>query len=171
MPDNSSGDSPIPPRMRWSGRPLIPEFDPGEMLYHRLGTKDRFHRTPSGQIHIAFRVGDTSVNRTVPDGAPLDCTLSDYPHHLDDGVIGFAVASIPRMHLRPGAASVYSKPVHDPLNENYYHTEIRCFRDSVDGERIKNPSPSTVTWFRTEFSKRLTMANIIKQPRVWPTLR
>lgn len=130
-------------RLKREGRPVDPEFASDERLYRRVVRSDHVgadgYITPAG---IPFP--DLSVNRgkyskaeDVLIGHPTAVAIAaarvgDIPARIDDHEFA---------------------PVHDPLPENYSHTEIRAF---VDGEHVRRKPPKTVrNRFRLAFRLRV----------------
>ncbi len=117
-----------------------------------------------GGFVLNFRVPDTSVNRTEPDGEPEDVLLVEYPKFKDWGIVSFAVSDIPSRLCRDAGKPINFHVEHDPEDCNYYHSEIRAFHD--DGRRLTDVKKPIRTWFRLELSRRLTRESIVREPQV-----
>jgi len=112
----------IPERLITGGRQPDPIFDFDEALYVRCQTKDinAGHILPSG-----IRFPDWSTNRS-KYSEPGDVLLPSFARW---GIGSFKVRDIPS-ELQFEQSKCYSFcPVHDPLPENYAHTEVRTFKD------------------------------------------
>jgi hypothetical protein len=164
-------------RMRIGGRLPDHQFDPRESLYLRMNQKS-LQVDPDGVVTANFRVGgDDSVNRSKHGGEPQDVLVCEFPKFRDFGILAFWVDDLPKLHEReehrgekvdPIACRVVHDPVAPPKapEENYYHCEIRFFRKTADGERVKNIPNGTKVWFREEMNRRLSAANVIRVPEV-----
>lgn len=152
--------------MQRRGRPIDNVFAPTENLCHRVNKQSFVRGQTAGQFLINFPMPDTSVNRSKPDGQPADVLLQLWPQYEHWGIVAFEVRQIPTPDETPERAATYYKVQHDPIDHNYYHSEIRAFRDRGCTRRIKNLNKKGRTWFRVELSQRLNEANIIKEPEI-----
>ncbi len=153
--------------MRRRGRPINHDFRPKEAVYVRFDGRilERSAEDPD-RFYLHVRMPDTSVNRSDPDGRANDVLLCEWPRFRDFGIIAFEVRQIPTPDETPGREAIHYRIQHDPEELNYYHCEIRAFRDATCARRMKGTTFKSKwkTWFRMELSQRLTAANILKEP-------
>lgn len=112
------------------GRPVDPEFNPDEQLYYRVtrhGVADDLSRI----LPEAFRSPDFSCNRG-KYSKPLDVLL---PHYQDHGVAEFLVQDIPERLASEGDVVYEFRVFHDPLVDNYAHSEVRALREGQNRPR------------------------------------
>ncbi len=157
--------NPIPERMRRRGRPANQDFQPTEAVFLRFDDQilERSEEDPDS-FYLNIRMPDTSVNRSKPDGHARDVLLVDWPRFRDWGILSFEVRQIPTPDESPKREAIHYRIQHDPLELNFYHCEIRAFRDATCRARMKNFKSKWKTWFRMELSQRLSAANILKEP-------
>lgn len=161
------------------GRPIVPDFEPAELLFLRYGAE----HWVEGQLHqtaVKFpSKSGVSVNRSGPSGAlsePEDVLFDEHGKYNGLGVVGFAVSAIPPRldpdhDLKETWPSFVFFPRHVPLdaendpNEteiNYAHSEIWSQR--ADSPRMpgqyKEPSPTAKLRFRIQLCK------IIRQEQI-----
>lgn len=165
-------DDRIPERMFRRERPVYDQFDDREMLYHRvtLATMglDSTSAISNGTrifANLKIPLPKTSVNRSWPDGEPDDVLRPCWPKFKDWGVLGFEVRLIPTPHIRDQGEALHYPVMHDPIDDNYYHCEIRAFREG-ESEPLKELKKGWKLWFRTELSQRLDRSNLFREPRV-----
>jgi hypothetical protein len=129
-----------------NGREVDPVFLPDELLYYRIVRLEGNRVNPidipftddiaGGKIKCAL-----SVNRG-KYSQPHHVLYSKYPKHINDGVVKFSVRDIPEAIEHVEEHTILNFRVeHDPLEDNYSHSQIRAFRDGV---RVKPISE----WFR-----------------------
>ena len=146
------------------GRPPNNRFDPAELLFHRFN-RDMISPAahPDGLV-LQIRVPDASVNRSEPDGKPEDVLLGRYPKYKNWGILAFQVADVPTPYVHD-AGGIHHRVEHDPLEKNYYHSEVGAYNDATFKTRRGHVTNAMKTWFRLELSKRLVRSkNIIKHP-------
>lgn len=120
-----------PARMFTRGRPLDPEFASEEWLYFRcMAEWIECGRIKPANVHFP----DQSVNRQ-KYSRPRDVLLPDDSEESCNwllwGVVGIQVRDLPP-EMRTGGGIPYSFPVeHDPLPNNYSHSELRVFKNGV----------------------------------------
>lgn len=122
----------IPDEMKRNGRPRIKEFDSGEYLYRRVMPE----HWDDGDVDIdAIELPDMSVNRS--SLGPPEWVLLEEARCKDWAVIGFKVGDIPSNLLHLGVEVYIFTPQHIPLENNYPHSEVRCYRDGqhIDAKR------------------------------------
>jgi hypothetical protein len=113
----------IPPEMCGRKRPLDPCFSPEEYLYIRFKELLGDMPSPSG-----IRIPNQSVNRSKHGGQPEWVLLPDW---LNWGYGSFKVADIPPFLMSDSGQVRFNFRVeHDPKECNYYHSEIRAYRDT-----------------------------------------
>ena len=128
-----------PPRMYAAGRPAIQDFWPEERLYFRVCRTDAAGRPceTAGKLNIgAIRAKNQSVNRSrfsKPEDVlipPTDRPEADFSQW---GFASVAVQDLPvQLRSIPDSNPSYSyRPVHDPLPDNYAHSEIRAYNDQT----------------------------------------
>ncbi|MCL4216134.1 MAG: hypothetical protein KJ052_03890 [Candidatus Hydrogenedentes bacterium] len=123
--------------MLWDGESSDFEFADDEALYFRVQPENFFKH--QGQLRInsaAIQLPDKSVNRSKGGGRAEFARHNAYPgcngmcngrHH------SWTVARIEAkdvcvgLHHQPEDVFFHTKPVHDPLKYNRFHTEIRAF--------------------------------------------
>jgi hypothetical protein len=112
----------IPNEMKRNGRPRIKDFDPGEYLYRRVKPED----WADGDVDIeAIELPDMSVNRSSL-GPPEWLRLAEERFETW-AVIGFKVGEIPTNLMHLGVDIYTFAPQHIPLEDNYPHSEVRCY--------------------------------------------
>jgi len=114
-------------RLARNGRPVVEDFGTAERLYFRV---ERAEIEPGGQLRLA-RV---RVNQSVNRGAFSRAGWVLHPDHWDDAGVGVAecaVASVSREIPSQSQHKWACRPVHDPLDANYAHSEIRVSRDGA----------------------------------------
>ena len=159
-------------RLAPRGRAAVSDFTPEERLFRRclvsdLDPADSERLFPNS---ISF-YPDWSVNRG--DFSEPEDVL--YPDYLGWGIAAFQVKDIPSPMKTEGNIPYHWDAQHQPLDENYSHTEIWTYKG---GTHLANPKaetdpkppdlPKTVKkYFRTVLSER---ARIICAPRTPPGL-
>lgn len=106
------------------GRGIDRGILPRHCLYFRVQREDLIgNRINPGRI----RASDTSVNWS-KYSLPWDVVF-DYK---GAGIARFMVRDVPKIlptTVAGGTKEHHFRPVHDPLEENYSHCEIRCFKE------------------------------------------
>jgi hypothetical protein len=98
---------------------------------------------------------DQSTNRSKYCTAPEDVLP---PALQDCGIAMVIVADVPEMASSGDGTRIYFAPVHDPLEDNYSHTEIRAFREVTRQTRLgRINSKSAKLGFRTSLCRKLTI--------------
>lgn len=151
----SSSDLVLPERMYRQNRDPDPVFLPDEKLFRRFEeTNVEGNRLlPSA---ISFR--GWSVNRG-NYSEPEDVLL---PAWTNQGIAFFCVQDVPPCLCAAGSSVQYDFQVeHDPLEENYAHSEVRTYKDKV---YVKDPDPPKTVkkQFRQILSDRII---ILKKPK------
>ncbi len=144
----------LPERLLSKGRPVDPVFDPEEYLYRRLRALDI---DPDGRIEpTSLESPDFSVNRS-KYCEPEDVILP----HPSCGIASFTVVDIPESFRSVENIEYRFSIEHDPLEDNYAHSEIRSYKD---GQRLapKKPPKSIRTRFRLALASRM---DILRSPR------
>lgn len=157
MPTSSK----IPERLKRRGRPAEQQFEPDEALYKRCRKVD------VDEGHLAaesIRFPDFSVNRAKYSD-PEDVLLPDYEGW---GVAEFQVKDVPaRVPMeeltQPPAVEYTFSVVHDPLDDNYSHTEVRALKDGVYRKKLKITHQGVKQWFRVRISQA---SRVIRDPDV-----
>lgn len=121
----------VPERLKRRGRPVDQEFSGDERLFRRVTPH---HPTDADGFVLppGVPLPDLSVNRE-KYSEPAD-VLIGYPDAV--GVAAAAVSDIPAE-----IEGFEFRPVHDPEEENYSHTEVRTFQE---GKHLKRKPPSSV---------------------------
>ena len=123
----------IPEEMRKNGRPKIKDFDPDEYLYRRVIPEQW---SEEGIDIDAIELPDMSVNRSSL-GPPEWVRLKE-ERCKDWAVIGFRVKDIPTDIQHLGVDLYTFSPMHIPLEDNYPHSEVKCFRNGSHINAKKN---------------------------------
>jgi hypothetical protein len=131
------------------GRPVDSKFDVTEKLYRRCVDREvREGRPFVDQIPFYPAM---SVNRS-KFSKPHDVL---YPDYFDTcGVLSFTVGDIPEPYQIEGGARYEWKPEHDPLEENYSHTEVRTYRDGAFDRNHQIGSKLVKKYFRECLRRR-----------------
>jgi len=119
----------IPEEMKREGRPIDPVFESEEDLYIRFSSV--VGKKPSIS---SIRCPDQSVNRSKYSEAEwvLLQTFSDWGYGV------FKVGDIPDSINREKGDPYDFRVKHDPLEENYSHSEIRAYVNGARQKQIKN---------------------------------
>ena len=147
-------------RLNRRGRAADPEFTPTEQLYRRctVNEADNNRLFPS---EIKF-CPDWSVNRE-KYSQPQDVL---YPGYDELGVAAFQVGDIPAGMLSGGNTDFRWDAQHQPLEDNYAHSELWTYKNGE--HHTKSDMPSGVKkYFRTTLSER---ARIIYPPTALQTV-
>ena len=117
----------LPEAMRQHGRPADPRFDPDERLFRRFRPED----VEGGTVAVdALELPDMSVNRE--KYGPANWLLLDEAFETW-GVASFMVGDIPPEMTHLGVIHYTFGVEHQPLRNNYPHSEVRAYRD---GEHV-----------------------------------
>lgn len=140
-----------------NGRGIDSGFKPRHLLFHRC-KKD-----------------DVKAGRLLPDAISYkntSCNWSKYCwpwdvifEHPGQGIAMFFVRHLPTnlpTHRDEFMKEYSYKPAHDPLEDNYSHTEIRTFKEGVEMPKPK-PSEEAKKEFRTIMSN---MSFIVLDPAI-----
>lgn len=125
--------------MRQRGRSSDPRFDPAETLFIRFKEDTR----AGDKLAVAaIALPDQSGNRS-KYSQERDVLLVQYPKFIDWGVARLPVREIPHSCKSPGDVDYGLEPHHDPLPQNYAHSEILVTKSGVR-VRDKNKINQTV---------------------------
>jgi hypothetical protein len=135
----------IPDEMFRKGRPIVSLFSPEEDLYIR------FNQVDGNKVHpMCIRYPNQSVNRG--NYSDPDWVLIPKSKFWDWGYGAFKVKDVPKALISVGGARNNLTVEHDPLEENYAHTEIRAYKNSI---RVKNPNKSILAKFQVRLSQKI----------------
>lgn len=137
--------------MRRDGRSAKQDFTPGEHLYYRLEQSYPIGSVPSG---VSLRRPEFSVNRQ-RHGGKAEYVL--IPSWLDHGIAEFEVRGIPKVLTSSGGVEYNWVAYHDPLDENYHHSEVRTYKGTT---RLQRGSQVNDLVYR-EFRQRLSESMIV----------
>lgn len=116
----------ISEEMKRNGRQKIKEFDPDEYLYRRVMPE----QWEESEIDIdAIELPDMSVNRS--SLGPPEWARLEEERCQDWAVVGFKVKDIPTDMQHLGVHTFTFSPTHVPLELNYPHSEVRCYKDGT----------------------------------------
>jgi hypothetical protein len=136
-------------------RPIDPAFLPAELLYYRISVEGSIGSRPTG---IEIRFPDDSVNRTKYGGEIEDVL---YPNYFHLGVAQFTFGSLPKPREfkdQQGDKRVYLLTVeHDPWENNYYHCELRSYREGVRVVRSGKIPEIVKSEFRQALAEAMTI--------------
>lgn len=100
------------------------------------------------------KVVSQSVNRSASGGEPSDAIRGGWPEPNslgwpDCGVMAIAASQVPPHLTTDGGVRFVFSPAHDPLDRNWYHTEIRASRDGkrclkIDSVQLKREYRDTL---------------------------
>ena len=154
----SLNNSHIPERLLKGNRQPEQRFAPDERLFHRFNKmmKENKHLYPS-----SIRFPDFSVNREKLS-LPEDVLLHEYPKYLKWGIVSFKVKDIPEPIAADNRTEYEFKVVHDPIDFNYAHSEVRTYKNGSYSQNMKI-SKLVKKAFRYKLSERLS---IIKESEV-----
>jgi hypothetical protein len=134
----SSADN-RPERMFRQARPVDSCFESSEDLYYRCRAE---HISDNRLLPQAIRFPDFSVNRSKYSN-PEDVLV---PTYSDWGVSAFHVGDL-QLEQKTDAHTVYSwQVIHDPLEDNYSHSEVRTFKNGSYSETLKVPTTTKKFW-------------------------
>ena len=126
-------------------------FEPTEPLYWRYNKMYAGEMVRSG---LGIRFPDFSVNRGGDGfGEPGDVLLPDY---LDMGVAMFLVRDLPTGHQSDPNTTYDFRAFHDPLEENYAHTEVRVMKNGTS-DRKMNVGSTIKKKLRQMLGERMTI--------------
>lgn len=149
----TSSQPELPARMYRNGREIDPVFDPEELVYHRCILSDLVDGKFSS---VSIKFPDWSVNRG-KYCRPSDVLL---PSWLDFGVAEFKVKDVPSDMKSSGDTNFNFKIEHDPLEENYSHSELRVYKNGFHDKKV-----SVSSLVKKEFRVRLSLRiNIALEP-------
>lgn len=145
----------FPERLLRRGRPVDPVFEPEERLYRRLRVIDV---DLEGRIEpTSLESPDFSVNRG-KYSEPADVILSDSSH----GIASFTVADVPESLLSAEEIEFQFSVEHDPLDDNYSHSEVRSYKSGGRLGPRKKPPKAIKTLFRLSLVPKM---EILREPR------
>jgi len=144
-------NNPLPQQMYRNGRAPDPDFTQEERLYIR------FERLTGGKIEVTDIIcPNQSVNRS-KYSEPEWVLLTECMSFANWGYGYFEVGEILDHLISPGGIYFYFRIVHDPLDTNYSHSEIRAYRDQHRQQRARNINNRT-----TNLEFRIHIRNITK---------
>jgi hypothetical protein len=137
-----------------------PNFSDSEELYFRF--PPNYYEPPDSVNEAGIRPPDMSVNRSKYDGKPRDVltsyrTLSDgtIEPFIHWGVAQFTAGNIPSAMIDP-QIGFRSRIIHDPVPDNFYHSEIRMYNPKT-GKRLRTRNPSETLAWRLALKRVLTV--------------
>lgn len=134
-----------------NNRPVDPAFLPEEDLYIRFNAMEGQRVDP-----LCIRCPDQSVNRS-KYSEPEWVLLDSYPKFVGWGYGAFKVRDVPE-NIDSGGGVVYEFSVdHDPLDDNYSHSEVRAYRD---GERTSKKNKPILIKFRLQISRKIRIDRV-----------
>ncbi len=138
-----------------AGRPVDMNFDDNEKLYNRF--KQEF--LAEGKfLPTGIKFPDWSVNRE-KYSEPEDVLIPDY---LEWGISQFNVSDVPNTLTSTGDIKFDFKVEHDPVEDNYSHSEVRSYKNGQHNKKI-DVNNAVKKRFRQILSEKIV---IIKQPMV-----
>jgi hypothetical protein len=151
-----------------NGRGVNQQFGADELLYMRFSSLES-HNTPSLND---FKFPDASCNRSW-EGGPEDCVIPNNAgeplnKYEEWGILYIKVADVPKYLLDENSSS-NPKPeyefdsVHDPLENNYSHCEIRMSRRGGIFDRTIEPTKSGKKLYRRSL-QRAAIGKLIRNP-------
>jgi hypothetical protein len=163
----SSSTHKRPKHMYRNGRPIDNKFKPTDHLYHRCRKDDVFE---DRMLPDRIRSRDPSVNWS-KYSKPWD-VIFDHP---GEGIVRFIVRDLPiELPKSPPEPPKNPKksiapiklhsffPIHDPIEDNYSHSEIRTFKD---GARVTKGSLPELA--KKEFRQIMSDRSfVILKPRI-----
>lgn len=147
----------LPEAMRRNDRPVDPVFEPDEELYMRV------HQSSLNGDHveisaIRIRIPGQSFNRS--KYSEPECVL--LPSYQGFGIGSLKCGDIPRRGIQVNDSIEYGfAPKHDPLEDNYSHTELHSYKVK-NGEVVSRIKSSSVKLkIRDHLARNM---RIIKKP-------
>ncbi len=129
-----------------AGRPVDPDFADDELLYNRCRA---VHVAEQRLLPEGIKFPDWSVNRS-KYSEPDDVLL---PSYSDWGIVEFKVDSVPKKLISPGEVVFEFKVEHDPVEDNYSHSEVRTYKGGVHNKKI-DPNTAVKKQFRQMLSDK-----------------
>jgi hypothetical protein len=153
-----------PKDMYRNGRPVVPSFDPDELLYHRIDPEFIEKDGSIDAVHIAFRFPDLSSNRSkfsarwyvlyprslYGNCAVAECRHSDVPTAVQGDAKDSAVHTI--------------SVEHSPDDDNYGHCETRVYKGSKRLSRPNQLKDGPKGKLRLAFSRIMKLARKPGEP-------
>jgi hypothetical protein len=136
-------------------RPVDENFDVAEALYYRCQAQ---HVDGHQLLPEAIRFPNFSVNRS-KYSEPEDVLIPSY-HNW--GIATFGVRDLPEPESTDEKTEYEWQVVHDPLEDNYAHSEVRTFKNRTYSEDLKVPT-TIKKKFRQILSERIIITH---QPRI-----
>lgn len=139
--------SKTPVAMRTNGRSCDPHFHPGEYLFRRV--PDWIWDDPTDRPGPeAIELPDMSVGRSRYGHAEwVRYDVINNRHYEKWGVLGVQVQDIPPKYWDLGVYKYTFQSCHDPLENDYPHTEIRVSNNGVRIELLKDlPEDIHLKW-------------------------
>ncbi len=148
-----------PARMYRNGRPVVPDLENTEKLYFRCL---RSSIDTSGRIkHASIRFPDQSVNRE-KFSSPTDVLLPDKSKSSKDwilwGVAFVIVSDVPSELISDGGIYYSFTAEHDPLDDNYGHTELRAYKSGKRESKKKKINKTVQKEYRVKLAFRTKVA-------------
>jgi hypothetical protein len=141
-----------PARLRRDGRDKDCNFAPTEKLYRRYKC-DHFVGNQFSNMGLSLRV-PPSLNRSKYSEAQ-DVLFSEANEFENWGVLSFCIRDIPTPLPEQPPEFDFS-PNHDPLEDNFAHTELLCDRRPATGNHVE-PRSAIRKLFRATLSQRVTV--------------
>lgn len=149
-------------RMSRRDRPIDPNFQATEFLYRRCAIKDidPQHSNRLYPDQIAF-YPNWSLNRE--KYSQWDDVL--YPDYTDHGVVRFRVEDVPSELSSDGGILYQWELRHQPLEDNYSHSEVWSFKAKVHIPNEGNPNVKLPSIIKKKFRQLLSeRAEVINAP-------
>jgi len=129
----------IPEHLHRSERPLVPDFQPDELLYRR-----GYSKQATDWITDSISTNRMSVDRSSLCQAPEDVLWDgDGKQHLGDGIFSFVVGEIlgiEVVHPTPDIGKFKVAPIHKPLQCHYPHSELTVYLNDEQADVKKKPA-------------------------------
>ena len=145
----------IPERLLRNGRAENQIFDTHERLFFRFRFNSENDSLVGKRISpSAIWFPDLSTNREL-------CSEQEdvlLPNFLDWGIASFEVGALPApITPLPDGKLHELRPHHDPEENNYSHTEVRCFKGGIYKKTHANLNDHAKKIFRTKLSEVMTI--------------
>lgn len=109
-------------------------------------------------LPTGIKFPDWSVNRS-KYSEPDDVLI---PSYLDWGIAEFQVESVPKKMESPGNVVFEFKVEHDPVDDNYSHSEVRTYKEGTHHKNI-DVNKTVKKQFRQMLSDR---TRLIRSPKI-----
>lgn len=149
-----------PREMFRNGRPLDPVFEPTEDLYLRCSAE----HVDVEQKH-ALPLAVTFTNQSVNRGKYSKPEWVLVPRWFDWGIAAFTVQDVPESLSSEGKVRYDFKVEHDPLEDNYAHSEIRTYKGGrYEPDAGKKVTKQVKLRFRTSLCEKARLIRLPKAP-------